>query len=78
MVNDNTVTFEAVSTTVTTNYEMNGINIPLSMTVTYSVTGVLDNETLTLNGTCNGDGVISFLNGTTHLEGTIGGSLVKQ
>ena len=77
-IDDNTVTFEAVSTTVTTNYEMNGFNIPLSMTVTYSVTGVLDNETLTLNGTCNGNGVIPLLNGTTSIEGTIGGSLTKQ
>ena len=77
-IDDNTVTFEAVSTTVTTNYEMNGFNIPLSMTVTYSVTGMLDNETLTLNGTCNGNGVIPLLNGTTSIEGTIGGSLTKQ
>ena len=79
-IDDNTVTFEAVSTTVTTNYEMNGFNIPLSMTVTYSVTGVLDNETLTLNGNCNGAGEIHILiyNGTTSIEGTIGGSLVKQ
>lgn len=79
-IDDNTVTFEAVSMTVTTNYEMNGFNIPLSMTVTYSVTGMLDNETLTLNGNCNGAGEIHILiyNGTTSIEGTIGGSLVKQ
>ena len=79
-IDDNTVTFEAVSTTVTTNYEMNGFNIPLSMTVTYSVTGMLDNETLTLNGNCNGAGEIHILiyNGTTSIEGTIGGSLTKQ
>lgn len=79
-VDGNTVTFEAVSTTVSTNYEMNGFNIPLSMTVTYSVTGVLDNETLTLNGNCNGAGEIHILiyNGTTSIEGTIGGGLVKQ
>lgn len=79
-VDGNTVTFEAVSTTVSTNYEMNGFNIPLSMTVTYSVTGMLDNETLTLNGNCNGAGEIHILiyNGTTSIEGTIGGSLVKQ
>ena len=77
-VEGNTVTFEAVNTTVSYNYEMNGFNLPLNMTVTYTVTCVLDNETLTLNGTCNGDGVIPLLNGTTALDGTIGGSLTKQ
>jgi hypothetical protein len=77
-VDGDTVTFEAVSTTVTSNYEMNGFSIPLSMTITYTVTGVLNNGTLTLNGSCNGDGVIPLLNGTTYLEGSIGGSLAKQ
>ena len=79
-IDGNTVTFEAVSTTVTINYEMDEYSIPLSMTVTYSVTGMLDNETLTLNGNCNGAGEIHILiyNGTTSIEGTIGGSLVKQ
>ena len=79
-VEGNTVTFEAVNTTVTFNYNMNGINIPLDMNITYAVTGVLDNETLTLDGTCNGEGEVHilFYNGTTSLEGTIGGSLVKQ
>ena len=78
-VEGNTVTFEAVNTTVTFNYNMNGINIPLDMNITYAVTGVLDNETLTLNGTCNGEGEIHFIiNGTTSLDGTIGGSLAKQ
>ena len=81
-VNGNTVTFEAVNTMVTFNYNMNGFNIPLNMNVTYDVTGILDNETLTLNGNCNGEGEIHYplfnINGTTALEGTIGGSLVKQ
>ena len=79
-VDGNTVTFEAVNTTVTYNYDLNGFSVPLNMNITYAVTGVLDNETLTLDGTCNGDGEVHilFYNGTTSLEGTIGGSLVKQ
>ncbi len=79
-VEGNKVTFEAVNTTVSFNYEMNGFNIPLEMNVTYAVAGTLENKTLTLNGTCNGAGEIHILiyNGTTSIEGTIGGSLVKQ
>ena len=77
-VDGNTVTFEAVNMTVSYNYDLNGLSIPLNMNITYTVTGMLNNETLTLNGTCNGDGVIPFVNGTTSLEGTIGGSLTKQ
>ena len=77
-VEGKTVTFESVNTTVTFNYEM--IPVPISMNVTYTITGVLDNETLTLDGSCNGEGEIqSYLyNATTALDGTIGGSLVKQ
>ena len=79
-VEGNKVTFEAVNTTVSYNYDMNGFNIPLEMNVTYAVAGTLENKTLTLNGTCNGAGEIHILiyNGTTSIEGTIGGSLVKQ
>ena len=79
-VEGNKVTFEAVNTTVSYNYEMNGFNIPLEMNVTYAVAGTLENKTLTLNGNCNGAGEIHILiyNGTTSIEGTIGGSLVKQ
>jgi hypothetical protein len=79
-VEGNNVTFEAVNTTVSYNYEMNGFNIPLEMNVTYAVAGTLENKTLTLNGNCNGAGEIHILiyNGTTSIEGTIGGSLVKQ
>jgi hypothetical protein len=79
-VEGNTVTFEAVNTTVSYNYEFNGFNIPLNMNITYAVTGVLDNETLALDGSCNGEGELHILiyNGTSTLEGTIGGSLTKQ
>lgn len=79
-IEDNKVTFEAVNTTVSYNYEMNGLNIPLEMNVTYAVAGTLENKTLTLNGTCNGEGEIHLLiyNGTTSIDGTIGGSLEKQ
>ena len=77
-VDGNTVTFEAVNTTYEFSYEVNGFSIPLRMTITYAVSGVLDNETLTLNGSCTGDGTIPLLSGTTALDGTIGGSLVKQ
>ena len=79
-VDGNTVTFEAINTTVTYSYDFNGFAIPLNMNITYDVTGVLDQETLALDGTCNGDGELHIFlyNGTTSLEGTIGGSLVKQ
>ena len=79
-VEGNKVTFEAVNTTVSYNYDMNGFNIPLEMNVTYAVAGTLDNKTLTLNGNCNGEGEIHLLiyNGTTSIDGTIGGSLEKQ
>jgi hypothetical protein len=79
-VEGNKVTFEAVNTTVSYNYEMNGFNIPLEMNVTYAVAGTLENKTLALNGTCNGEGEIHLLiyNGTTSIDGTIGGSLEKQ
>lgn len=79
-VEGNKVTFEAVNTTVSYNYDMNGFNIPLEMNVTYAVAGTLENKTLTLNGTCNGEGEIHLLiyNGTTSIDGTIGGSLEKQ
>ena len=79
-VEGNKVTFEAVNTTVSYNYEMNGLNIPLEMNVTYAVAGTLDNKTLTLNGNCNGEGEIHLLiyNGTTSIDGTISGSLEKQ
>ena len=79
-VEGNKVTFEAVNTTVSYNYDMNWFNIPVDMNITYAVTGTLDNETLTLSGTCNGGGEIHLLiyNGTTSHDGTIGGSLVKQ
>ena len=78
-VEGNTVTFEAVNTTVSYNYDMNGFSIPFDMNVTYAVSGTLDNETLTLSGSCNGEGDIQFLfyNGTISIDGTIGGSLVK-
>ena len=69
-VEGNKVTFEAVNTTVSYNYEMNGFNIPLEMNVTYAVAGTLENKTLTIH--------ILIYNGTTSIEGTIGGSLVKQ
>lgn len=79
-VEGNKVTFEAVNTTVSYNYDMNGYNIPVDVNITYAVTGTLDNETLTLSGTCNGGGEIHLLiyNGTTSIDGTIGGNLVKQ
>ena len=79
-VEGNKVTFEAVNTTVSYNYDMNGYNIPVDVNITYAVTGTLDNETLTLSGTCNGGGEIHLLiyNGTTSINGTIGGNLVKQ
>jgi hypothetical protein len=79
-VEGNMVTFEAVNTIVTFNYDMNGFSISPQMNVTYYMKGTLDNETLTLDGTCTGDGELHVLiyNGTISIDGTLSGSLTKQ
>lgn len=79
-VEGNMVTFEAVNTTITYNYDMNGSTISPEMNVTYNMKGTLDNETLSLNGTCSGDGEIHLFiyNGTISIDGTLSGSLTKQ
>ena len=79
-VEGNKVSFEAVNTTVTFNYDMNGFSINPEMNVTYNVTGTLDNSTLMLDGNCDGDGELHVLmyNGSISINGTIGGSLSKE
>lgn len=79
-VEGNVVTFEAINTTVSFNYDLgNGMTVTPEVNVTYSVKGTLDNGSLTLEGTCTGNGDVNLFiyNGTIELDGTIGGSLTK-
>ena len=79
-VDGNSVTFEAVNTTFTFNYPMNGFNVSPTMDVTYNVKGTLNGETLSLDGTCVGIGNLNLIiyNGTIAMDGTLGGSLNKM
>ena len=79
-VDGNSVTFEAVNTTFTFNYTMNGFNVSPTMDVTYNVKGTLNGETLSLDGTCVGNGNLNLIiyNGTIAMDGTLGGSLNKM
>ena len=78
-VDGNSVTFEAINTTVNFNYDLGGFNISPEMNVTYNVNATLDGEQLNLNGTCVGNGEVHllFYNGTMAIDGTIGGRLTK-
>ena len=79
-VEGNVVTFEAINTTVSFNYDLgNGMTVTPEVNVTYSVKGTLDNGFLALEGTCTGNGDVNLFiyNGTIELDGTIGGSLTK-
>ena len=80
IVDGNSVTFEAVNTTFTFNYTMNGFNVSPTMDVTYNVKGTLNGETLSLDGTCVGNGNLNLIiyNGTIAMDGTLGGSLNKM
>ena len=79
-VDGNNITFEAVNTTFSINYNMNGFNISPSMNVTYNIKATLDGETLSLDGTCVGNGEVNLFisNGTISIDGTLGGSLNKM
>ena len=78
-VDGNTVTFEAVNTTVTFNYDLGGFSLKPEVDITYNVKATLENEKLSIEGTCSGDGEIHmlFYNGTIAIDGTLGGKLEK-
>ena len=78
-VDGNNVTFEAVNTTVTFNYDLGGFSLQPEVDVTYDVKATLENQKLTLDGTCTGNGEIHmfFYNGTIAIDGTLGGNLEK-
>ena len=78
-VDGNTVTFEAVNTTVTFNYDLGGFSLNPEVDITYNVKATLENEKLLIDGTCSGDGEIHMLiyNGTIAIDGTLGGKLEK-
>lgn len=74
-VDGNKVVFEAINDTYNMTYQ--GVSVPLSMT--YDITGTLNNGMLDLEGNCKGNGDINFgfISGTIELEGVVGGSLNK-
>ncbi len=79
IVDGSMVTFEAINDVTTMNYEYNGINIPITLDMTYNIIGNLNDNRLNLSGDCSGSGNINmfFINGTIEMQGTVGGSLIK-
>lgn len=78
-VEGNTVTFEAVNSTISFDYDLGGFTVSPQVQMTYNVKATLDGEQLGLDGTCVGNGDINLFiyNGTVAIDGTIGGSLNK-
>ena len=74
-VEGNRVVFEAINNTFTYHYNYQGFDIPVPMSMTYSINGTLNGNQLGLDGTCNGNGGV--LTYTFDLNGTIGGVLNK-
>lgn len=79
IVEGNKVVFEAIHDTYTMNYEYQGFTIPVTLDVTYTITGTLNNGVLDLEGDCKGSGDVNlfFFSGTMEMESTVGGSLNK-
>ncbi|MBR5081153.1 MAG: hypothetical protein IKX35_01775 [Bacteroidales bacterium] len=76
VIDGDRVTFEAINTTYNLTYV---VTIPLEMT--YNIIGTLNEGMLDIEGDCKGEGEVNippFITGPVTLEGTIGGSLVKQ
>lgn len=78
-VEGNKVIFEATNDTFSTNYDYNGMNIPITLNMTYNAIGTLNEGMLELEGGYKGDGDFNLfiISGTIEMEGTIGGSLTK-
>lgn len=78
-VDGNKVVFEAINAVYSMNYEYQGFNIPITINMTYNITGTLNDGKLDLSGNCSGNGDINLfiITGTIALEGTVGGSLNK-
>ena len=74
-VEGNRVVFEAVNSTYSYPFNYQGINVPIPISMTYSINGTLNGNQLSLDGTCSGNGGV--LTYTFDLEGTIGGVLNK-
>ena len=79
IVEGNNVVFEAINVPFTMNYENNGMSIPVTLDMTYNITGTLNNGMLELEGECKGSGDFNLfiIAGTIEMEGTVGGSLTK-
>ena len=78
-VEGNQVVFEAINTPFTMNYDYNGMTIPITLDMTYNITGTLNEGILELEGSCkgNGDFNLFIVSGTIEMDGTVGGSLTK-
>lgn len=78
-VDGNKVVFEAINDTFTMHYDYSGMDIPITLDMTYDITGTLNGGTLDLEGNSKGSGEIHMfiINGTIEMEGVIGGSLSK-
>lgn len=79
IVDGDRVVFEAINDTYTMNYDYSGFNIPITLNMTYNITGTLNGDQLDLEGDCNGNSDINLFiyNGTLVLSGVVGGSLDK-
>lgn len=75
----NKVVFEAINDTYTMHQDYNGIDIPITLDMTYNIIGTLNEGMLDLEGTCKGSGEFNmlFFNGNIEMEGTVGGNLSK-
>jgi len=78
-VDGNQVVFEAINDTYTMHYNYSGMDIPITLDMTYNITGTLNEGMLDLEGNCKGNGEFNMFifNGTIEMEGTVGGSLTK-
>ena len=78
-VEGNQLIFEAINIPFIWNYDNNGMTIPITLDMTYDITGTLNEGTLDLQGSCSGSGNFNLfiVSGTIEMEGTVGGSLTK-
>ena len=79
IVDGKQVVFEAINDTYTMHYNYSGMDIPITLDMTYNITGTLNDGMLDLEGDCKGNGDFNmfFFNGTVEMEGAVGGSLTK-
>lgn len=77
IVNGDKVSFEVTDFPYTYNHQYQGLSIPITFVVTYTINGNLNGEQLDLDGTCKGNGNIILSSASAEIDGTIGGTLNK-